>query len=678
MLPHARILAIAALALAGVATASAHEVEESRDSLGRVRLHEITVGERLRHLNEAVRLDLKTTPMTSSQQVLRIVPGLFIAQHAGGGKAEQIFLRGFDLDHGTDINIAVDGMPVNMLSHAHGQGYADLHFLMPELIDMVDFDKGPYDVARGDLATAGYVEFKTKDRMPTEAGVEIGTHNYQRYRATASFLNNDRQSFYAAASFLTDDGFFDADQDFKRFNAMAKYTQWNSDSKFSIIASHFNSTWNASGQIPERAVDKGLIGWFGSLDPSEGGSTSRTSVQGIHHLHMDNGASLNTNIWASYYTFNLFSNFTFYLNDPVNGDEIRQHERRLLSGASTQYTHPFKVAGNTWKVNGGAGFRYDAIRDLGLYHAVKRNVIGTYSFGDVDQSSLYGYVGAEMNIGSKLVVYPGVRVDWFKMSYRDRMKEGEGEFDFRKSAQAKVSPKLSVVYSPVEELEILAKFGRGFHSNDARVVVIQNGKETLPGVTAVDLGFKYKPVEGMLLNLTGWFMHSEQEFVYVGDEAIVEPSGRSRRFGIDAGIRYNFLKNFTLRADYTWCHARSIDEPKGEDYIPLAPVHTLTAGLNWKWKGFDAGVSCRWLADRPANEDWSLTAKGYCIVDLNVAYTYKRMTVGAAIDNLFDTKWREAQFATETRIPGDSEPITDICFTPGTPFSLRGFVSFRF
>ena len=674
---HRQFLSAIALLLV-LQIADAHEVEETKDSLGRVQLHEVTVGARVRHLNEAVRLDLKASPVQSSQQVLRIVPGLFIAQHAGGGKAEQMFLRGFDLDHGTDINIAVDGMPVNMLSHAHGQGYADLHFLMPELIDMVDFDKGPYDIARGDLATAGYVEFRTKDRVPTEAGVEIGMHGYQRYRATASFLNSDTQAFYAAASFLSDNGFFDADQNFRRFNAMTKYTRWGASSKFSIMASHFNSTWNASGQIPERAVDKGMIGWFGSLDPSEGGSTSRTNAQAIHHLHLDNGASVNTTLWASYYTFNLFSNFTFYLNDPENGDEIRQHERRFLGGATSAYTLPFDVGANSWKLSAGAGFRYDAVRDLGLYHAVKRNVIGTYSLGDVDENSLFGYAGLEMNIGQKLVIYPGVRVDWFKMSYRDRKQEAEGTFDSRSKSQAKVSPKFNVVYTPVEELELVAKFGRGFHSNDTRVVVIEKDRPTLPGVTAVDLGVKYKPLPGMLLNLTGWYMYSEQEFVYVGDEAIVEPSGASRRWGVDVGLRYDFGRGFYFRTDYTWCHARSVADPKGQNYIPLAPVHTLVSGLTWRKGGFNAGINCRWLARRPANEDWSLSAKGYCIVDLNAAYTYKRLTVGAAIDNLFDSKWREAQFATETRIPGDDEPVTDICFTPGTPFSLRGFVSFRF
>ncbi|MDE6540447.1 MAG: TonB-dependent receptor [Muribaculaceae bacterium] len=675
-----KLTLVAFVAAIACSEAGAHEITESKDSLGRVQLHEVTVGAKLRHLNEAVRLDLKTTPVQSSQQVLRVVPGLFIAQHAGGGKAEQMFLRGFDLDHGTDISVSVDGMPVNMLSHAHGQGYADLHFLMPELIDMVDFDKGPYDVARGDLATAGYVEFKTRDRVPTEAGIEVGMHNYQRYRASASFLDSDTQSFYAAASFLTDDGFFDAGQNFKRFNAMTKYTHWGAASKFSVTASHFNSTWNASGQIPERAVEQGTIGWFGSLDPSEGGSTSRTSVQAMHHLHMPDGASLNTSIWTSYYTFDLYSNFTFYLNDRDRGDEIHQHERRLLSGAQTSYTLPVAVGADEWQLSAGAGFRYDAVRGLGLYHAQKRHDLGTLSFGDVDESSLFAYAGMEMKIADKLILYPGVRVDWFKMAYRDRMKEeAEAEFDSRSRSQAKLSPKFSAVYMPSDELEIVAKFGRGFHSNDARVVVVEeNGRQTLPGVTAVDLGLKYKPLPGMLLNLTGWYMHSEQEFVYVGDEAIVEPSGRSRRLGVDVGLRYNFARDFFFRSDYTWCHARSIDEPRGDDYIPLAPVHTLTAGLTWKKSGFNIGINGRWLSRRPANEDYSIAARAYFIVDFNAAYTYRRMTVGAAIDNIFDSKWREAQFATETLLPGETEPHTDICFTPGTPFSLRGYVSFRF
>lgn len=658
-------------ALISSVAVSAHEPADTTVALREI----ISVAPKVRHMNENVNFDLKVNPVRSSQEALRLVPGLFIAQHAGGGKAEQLFLRGFDLDHGTDINIAVDGMPVNMVSHAHGQGYADLHFLMPEVIEEIDFDKGPYNIAKGDLANAGYVEFRTRDRMNTGAAVEVGMHNYQRYRATASLINNSRRSLYATASFQTDDGFFDADQNFKRFNGMAKYTQWDENSKFSLIASHFNSSWNASGQIPQSAVDQGLITWWGSLDPSEGGSTSRTSLQVLHHLHTDGGRGmLNTELYASYYTFNLFSNFTFFLHDPVNGDEINQHERRWLGGGNTDYKHVFKVHDNEWKVQGGAGFRYDQVKDLWLYHAVKRKPIGTYSLGDVGESSLWGYAGIEMNFG-KLMIQPGVRADWFKMDYIDRTAE---EFTNPHKAQATVSPKLNISYDLSRNVRLILKGGKGFHSNDARVVVIEQDKPTLPASWSVDAGVKATPLKGLVLAGTFWWMHSNQEMVYVGDEAIVEPGGRSRRYGIDLGLRYEFLKDFYLQADYTYSHARSIDDPKGQNYIPLAPVHTLVGALTWTHRSFTANAKVRWLSDRPANEDNTMTADGYCIVDLTAAYTWKKFTFGAAIDNLFNTKWKEAQFATEIVMPGHDSPITDMCFTPGTPFTLRGYVSVTF
>jgi len=661
------------LALCVPALASAHDPAET-DTV--FHLPEfVTVAPKVRHLNESVNFDLKVNPVKSSQEVLRMVPGLFIAQHAGGGKAEQLFLRGFDLDHGTDINIAVDGMPVNMVSHAHGQGYADLHFLIPEVIEEVDFDKGPYNMAKGDLANAGYVEFRTRDRMPTGAAVEIGMHNYQRYRATASFIDNSKQSLYATASFLTDDGFFDADQNFKRFNGMIKYTSWSEYSKFSLIGSHFNSSWNASGQIPQRAVDSGLISWWGSLDPSEGGSTSRTSLQALHHLHVADGkGTLNTTMYASYYTFNLYSNFTFFLHDPENGDEINQHERRWMGGANTEYTHQLRVHDNDWKVSGGAGFRYDQVKDLWLYHTVDRHQIGTYSLGDVGESSLWAYAGAEMNFG-KLMINPAVRVDWFKMDYTDKTAE---EFTNPNSSQATVSPKLNITYDITKNFRLILKSGKGFHSNDARVVVIEKDKPTLPSTWSADFGFKWYPAKGLTLAAMAWWMHSNQEMVYVGDEAVVEPGGRSRRLGLDLGVRYEFLKDWYFQCDYTYSHARSIDDPKGSNYIPLAPVNTLVAALTWKHKSFVANAKARWLGNRPANEDYSLTADGYCIVDLTAAYTWRKFTFGVAVDNLFDTKWKEAQFETETLIPGDKEPVTDICFTPGTPFTLRGYVSVTF
>lgn len=653
---------------------SAHDEDLDSVATPTIHLHEVTVAPRIKHLNEAARLDVTINPVRSSQEVLRVVPGLFIAQHAGGGKAEQLFLRGFDLDHGTDINISVDGMPVNMVSHAHGQGYADLHFLQPELIDHVDFDKGPYDASKGNLATAGYVAFKTKDRVQSEAGVEIGTHNYQRYHSTVSLINKPEQSFYVSAAYLSDDGFFDADQNFKRINLFTKYTRWGEASRFSVIASHFNSNWNASGQIPERAVNNGMIGWFGSLDPSEGGSTSRTNAQFLHHLHLTDRSYLSTNVYASYYTFNLFSNFTFLLNDRENGDEINQKEKRFIGGGNTEYTQSFDIRDNEAKWAGGVGFRYDNIKDLALYHAAQRHQLGTYSLGDAGESNMWAYASAEFNFGNWLI-NPGVRVDQFHFDYIDRTA---AEFTNPNTSKFLFSPKLNIMYSPLSNLDLILKVGKGFHSNDTRVAVIRNGKDVVPAAYGVDFGVKYKPVKGLLLSATGWFLYSDQEFVYVGDEAVVEPSGKSRRFGFDLGVRYEFLRDFYFQCDYTYSHARAFEEPKGEDYIPLAPVNTLVAGLSWHHKGFAADIKGRWLGNRPANEDYSLTAKGYFITDLNFSYTYSKFTFGAAIDNLFDVKWKEAQFATETFIPGDKEPITDICFTPGTPFAIRGFVTFKF
>lgn len=657
---------------------SAHNTDEIHsvynDSLPGITLKDIDVVARVNHLSEVSKVDLAINPVKSSQEVLRAVPGLFIAQHAGGGKAEQMFLRGFDLDHGTDINITVDGMPVNMVSHAHGQGYADLHFLQPELIEHIDFDKGLYDMTKGNMANAGYVAFKSRDRMPNEAAAEIGMHDFQRYRASMQFINKRDESFYFSGAFLTDNGFFDSPQHFKRLNTFAKYTKWTENSRFNIIASHFNSSWNASGQIPERAVDNGIIGWFGSLDASEGGSTSRTNLQFIHRLDISDGGTLNSDFYLSYYTFNLYSDFTFQLYDPEHWDEINQREKRITGGGHTEYSNHMHVSEETWNWAAGAGFRYDHVTDIALYHTQNRHRIGTYSLGDIDESNMFGYAGIEMNLG-RWMINPSVRIDWFHFNYADKTAE---VYDDKGTARAFVAPKLNIIYNPSDKVQLFLKTGRGFHTNDTRVAVVEDGKNVVPQTLGADFGIHWKPFDSIVLNAATWYLHMNQEMVYVGDEAIVEPSGKSRRLGLDIGFRWEFLKHLYLQADYTYSHARMTEEPKGADYIPLAPIHTFLGGLTYKTDKISVGLHTRWIGNRPANEDNSLTAKGYCITDVNTSYTLNKFTFGAIIENLFNVKWKEAQFATETLIPGDTEPVTDICFTPGTPFSIRGYIAFKF
>ena len=285
------------------------------------------------------KIDLVHQPVQNSQQLMRMVPGLFIGQHAGGGKAEQLFLRGFDIDHGTDVNLTVDGMPVNMVSHAHGQGYADLHFVIPETVNDISYGKGPYDVAKGNFATAGHVAFTTKEKIDKNVvSVEAGQFNTFRTMAMLKLSDREKSDAYAAADYNATDGPFDSPQGFHRINLFAKYNQklGNLD-KLTVQASHFQSQWDASGQVPQRAVDAGIISRFGAIDKTEGGQTGRSNLSFIHTKYLSPRSSVRSQIYYSHYNFELYSNFTFFLRDTVNGDQIRQKESRDLYGMDIQY-----------------------------------------------------------------------------------------------------------------------------------------------------------------------------------------------------------------------------------------------------------------------------------------------------------------------------------------------------
>ena len=273
--------------------------------------------------NSISKIDLALKPVRNTQELLRLVPGLFIAQHAGGGKAEQIFLRGFDCDHGTDVQVSVDGLPVNMVSHAHGQGYADSHFIIPETINNIDFGAGPYYTQHGNLNTAGYVAFSTYNNIPnSRIQLEAGRYNTFRTLAIIDLLkkNKDRQSAYVAGDFYYTDGPSAHKQDFNRFNLFGKYNlAISSTTQLTASASAFKSKWDASGQVPTRAVESGLISRFGAIDPSEGGNTERYNINFIVAHHFSNGSSWENQVFYSRYIFNLYSDFTFFLTDTING-----------------------------------------------------------------------------------------------------------------------------------------------------------------------------------------------------------------------------------------------------------------------------------------------------------------------------------------------------------------------
>lgn len=643
-----------------------------------ISLGEVVIASKINALNAITEVDIQTRPVNSSQEVLRQVPGLFIGQHAGGGKAEQMFLRGFDIDHGTDIALSVDGLPINMVSHAHGQGYADLHFIIPETINKIDFGKGPYYAHQGNFNTAGYVNFKTKQQIDNSLlKVERGQFNTNRILGMLKILNNKNHQTFFASEYLTTNGPFESPQHFNRVNLFVKHTSSLSEfEKISITASHFKSKWDASGQIPNRAVEQGLTTRFGAIDNTEGGQTSRSNIVLKHQKFLNDHTYLQNSFYFSNYNFELYSNFTFFLEDPINGDQIRQKESRNLLGFSTEYYKAFnndKLDGN-WKV--GLSLRNDQSTDNELSHTLNRKtILNQIQLGDINETNLGAYINADLNF-NKWTINAGLRWDYFDFQYNDALSTN---YQTQAALKNIVSPKLNILYNYSPSLQLYLKSGRGFHSNDTRVILEQRTEQVLPSAYGVDLGLMWKPMSRMLLNVAYWHLYSEQEFVYVGDAGIVEPSGKSQRQGLDLSARYQILDWLFWNVDINYTYARAINDEAINHYIPLAPDFTWLSGISVIHpSGFYGGTQIRHLKDRPANEDNSIVAKGYTIVDANVGYRWKSFDFGINIQNLLNAEWNETQFATESQLQNEPIPVEEIHFTPGTPFFLKGVVEYKF
>lgn len=641
---------------------------------GNVNLEEvvITTGINHNHFNTISRIDHNLRPARSSQEFLRMVPGLFIAQHAGGGKAEQIFLRGFDVDHGTDFQVSVDGIPVNMVSHAHGQGYADLHFLIPELVQNIDYGKGPYYTERGNFNTSGYVNMETLQSMD-KSTVQVEGGLFNNFRSLGMFnllpKSNTKQNAYIATEYLYFDGPFESPQKFKRFNVFGKYnTQVGRNTRFSFVTSAFKSTWNASGQIPERAVENGFIKRFGSIDDTEGGTTHRYNVSAGTTTAFSNGSLLETQLFYSRYQFNLFSNFTFFLNDDVNGDQIRQAEERDIVGLNTKYVINRKVGEAALKTTIGLNFRADQTYNTELSHTKDRSItLDQLQLGDISESNSAIFIEERLQ-HNKWLISAGARLDHLRFKYTDKLAVAQE----RAQAKSIVSPKFNVQYSINDDVQLYLKGGKGFHSNDTRVVVANKGREILPAAYGSDLGIVLRPGKKMLLNAAVWYLYLRQEFVYVGDEGIVEPSGETRRVGVDLLVRYQFTSYLFADMNINLARGRFLKMVKSESYIPLAPSVTSTGGLTYKKRtGFNGSIQYRFLQNRPANEGNTVKAKGYFITDAVINYTKTRFELGLAIENLFNTKWNEAQFNTESRLRNEVSGVSELHFTPGIPFFAK-------
>jgi hypothetical protein len=621
------------------------------------------------------KLDIHLNPILNSQEVLRIVPGLFIGQHAGGGKAEQIFLRGFDIDHGTDIRLTADGLPVNMVSHAHGQGYADMHFIIPEMIENLQFGKGPYNTDKGNFATAGFVDYKTKNFLESNfAKIEAGQYNTGRLVTGINLLpkskqQRNNQSLVFSGEAMMSDGFFESSQDFTRLNGMLKYHGQISPGSFATaFVSGFTSKWLASGQVPLRAVQDGTIGWFGAIDDTEGGKTSRYNASVALQTYLPNGMQWKNQVYYSRYLFDLYSNFTFFLVDPLNGDQIRQKEARNIWGYNSTFEKNHYLGSKRAWLQAGAQVRYDDINDIALSRTKNRTeLLERLSYGDINELNAAVFAEEKIKLSNVIDVTAGLRGDYFSNRYANKLDDTKLQ-----SNSFLVSPKLNIDFRPNKNLKIYWHNGQGFHSNDTRVAVQQNGRQVVTPAWGSDLGAVIKAGDKLVIQSALWYLFMRQEFVYVGDAGVVEPGGRTQRYGWDASVRYEVAPYLFADLNLNYAMGRAVDEPKEANRIPLAPIFTSTGGITYRQsQGFNGSLRYRFLGDRPANEDNSVVAVGHFIWDAQLNYTRKKWEAGLSVQNIFNTKWKETQFDTESRLQNEPAPVSEIHFTPGTPFFAR-------
>ena len=552
--------------------------------------------------------------------------------------------------------------------------------------------KGPYSPKYGDFATGAAVQFKTVDSIENniiqlESGFVPNVNNITTNRQLALLKMphiSDNIYSYIAADVINNRGYFHDSQNFKRLNLFSKTTiAVNEHSHIHFSVSGFGSSWDASGQVPERAVKSKLISRFGSIDNSEGGTTQRNNINLIYHTQIEK-SEFETQVYTSNYRFKLFSNFTFYLNDPVNGDEIEQDDNRSIRGLNAHYTIGHKLGEMNNKFTLGVSFRADEIENQ-LWHAVNRTRLENRSHAFIHERSNGIYANEVFRFSDSFRIEIGGRFDNFIFDVEDLIPTDSSHTNYSGfNYQTLLSPKFNLIYTPTDRIQFFLNSGSGFHSNDARSVVQQSGQHQLPKAPGAEIGTLFNLSNKFVASIAFWWMDLKNELVYVGDDGTTEDRGASRRMGIDISLRYQLTSWLYADADLNISKNRFIDAIYGSQiasdfYIPLAPTFTSAGGLAAKFKnGFETGIRYRSLAERPANENKTVVAHGYNILDFSASYKAKHYKVAFSIENITNTNWNEAQFDTESRLKNEVQSVDELHFTPGTPLSAKVIIGYIF
>jgi hypothetical protein len=691
---HPRLLPLGTVPLALLATAissalmpqAAHADKVSENEIEEVTVEgrrQVLVGE-ARSASEGVvgQDELRIRPLLRPGDVLEAVPGLIVTQHSGSGKSNQMFLRGFNLDHGTDFATWVDGMPVNMRTHGHGQGYTDINFIIPETIRTIEFVKGPYHAELGDFSSAGGAHLRTFDDIPDDTvRVGLGENGFGRLLVMGDEEIGNVEFTGALEGQVYDGPWTDIDEDVRKINGLLKLSQENDERHWAVTGMFYDNEWNSADQIPQRAVEQGLIDEFGSIDTTLGGDSSRYSLSfAWEHEHASHRSE-----WNAYvidYDMNLWSNFTYLLDDPENGDQFQQVDDRTIWGGGYRR---FWVTGNAEHFHHSAGleFRYDDIGQVGLYRTRERERLSTVREDSVDQASVGIFYELAWYMTDRWRSVLGIRGDyyWFDVTSDNPVNSGD-------DSDSIVSPKASLIYTLSDTAELYLSGGFGFHSNDARGTTITIDPGTGEPVDPVDplvesrgaeIGLKTVWFDSWNSSLALWYLELDSELLFVGDAGTTEPSGASRRWGIEFNNFWAINEVWSLEADFAWTDSKFEDAP-GEDEIPGALPFVATGAISAEYpSGWFGSFRIRYFDGAPLIEDGSVEGQGSTMANLALGWGNERWRFQADILNLFDSNDRDIEYFYASRLPGEpADGIEDVHYHVFEPRQVRVYASLFF
>jgi outer membrane receptor protein involved in Fe transport len=620
-------------------------------------------------------------PILRPGEVLETVPGLIITQHSGDGKANQYFLRGYNLDHGTDFATYVAGMPINMPSHAHGQGYTDLNFLIPELISRVDYSKGPYFAENGDFGSAGSARISYTENLKNYQGqLTLGQYDFERALVIGGpQLGPGRLIF--GAEFQHSDGPWDNPADFTKYNGMLRYAMGDNSNGFNVTGMAYSADWNSTDQIPQSAIDKGITGLYGALDPSDGGKQDRYSLS-TEWRRTGDASRTAVNAYVIRSKLNLFSNFEFFLGSP-NGDQFEQAEKRLAFGGEANHTWFGKLGGKDMSNKVGLQLRRDRLDPVALYSTKNRqrvdkldydgNVIPATTREDrVTESSVGLYFRNEVQWTEWFRHVVGVRGDYFRFNVNSNRPENSGDAN-----DSLVSPKLTLVFGPWAKTEYFVNIGRGFHSNDARgtTITVDPGtgdvvdgdgnpvKKVDPLVKTLgyELGLRSEIIPNVQTSVALWRLKQDSELLFVGDAGITEASRPSLRTGLEWEVHYTPKPWLIFDLEFAAAKARFTDSDAAGDRIPGAVERVISATATVDdLHGWFGALQFRYFGPRPLREDNSFRSRSTAITNVQGGYKFnKHWKLRLDIFNLFDRDDHDIDYAYESRIRDRSGTLQD-------------------